>query len=231
MILNSLSNRSANVVTMAIHFTIRGAAKPATSVRLRRQGWRWNDRRSRWLRLGDQRKVVRAERRHRQAFVGEEVADRVVGPGIAHGDRASPRRSTPRFRCPDDFALCRCQTLSSPQTAKPRASATSNGRRLLPKQSSVTIALLPVDCHALELGAAIRELHAVVLHQRPADEARGDVVLVLRMDVLAFAEVDDDRLAGVRQLHASWSATSRSSAQSLSPGSASPAMKSASCTQ
>ncbi len=63
------------------------------------------------------------------------------------------------------------------------------------------MALLPLIDQALELGTAIRELQAVVLHQRPAHEARGDVVLVLRVDVLAFAEVDDDGLPGVRQFH------------------------------
>ena len=55
----------------------------------------------------------------------------------------------------------------------------------------------------LELGAAeghegTGRLHPVILHQRPADKTRGDIVLVSWMDVYPVTQVDDDCLAGVR---------------------------------
>ncbi len=42
-------------------------------------------------------------------------------------------------------------------------------------------------------------LHAVIFRQRPADKAGGDVVLVFRMDVVGFSEVNNDGFASVRQ--------------------------------
>ena len=39
-----------------------------------------------WLWLGQQLEIVAAEGRDRQAVGGEEVADRIVGPGVADGD-------------------------------------------------------------------------------------------------------------------------------------------------
>ena len=60
--------------------------------------------------------------------------------------------------------------------------------------------LVAFNGQVLKLGAAIRKLQPVVFHQGPAHETRGDIVFVFWMDVLAFTEVDDDRLAGVGQL-------------------------------
>ena len=53
------------------------------------------------------------------------------------------------------------------------------------------------DGDGLELGAAIRDLDAVVLGEGEAGEALGDVAFVFGVDVIGFAEIDDDRLAAV----------------------------------
>ena len=76
----------------------------------------------------------------------------------------------------------------------------------------------------LVAGAEVRKIQPIVLGEGQTGQAVGHDLLVARMDVPAFADIDDDCLADLV-----WA--SRSSAQLESRGSASSARKSASWTQ
>src|SRR5262249_40336671 len=60
--------------------------------------------------------------------------------------------------------------------------------------------LVPLLLHRLVGRALIRHLDAVVPTQCPAGQPHGDILLVARVDVLCFAQVDDHGLTGVGQL-------------------------------
>ena len=64
--------------------------------------------------------------------------------------------------------------------------------------------LVAVLLHRLVGRALEGDLHAVVARQCPPHQPVGDVLLVPGVDVLAFAQVDDHRLAGLGEFHRSW---------------------------
>src|SRR6266850_97332 len=146
--------------------------------------------------------IVRPEGRHGQAMLAGEIANGIVGPAVTDGDRFLDV-VTGQFHFVISFY---CSFGPMPDFVLGANGETERfvyikGSQPVAKAIELDREFVPGNFHAFEFRAAIRQLHPVILHQRPSNQARGNVVLVPRMNVLALAQINDDGLPGVREFH------------------------------
>src|SRR3954452_19094197 len=135
--------------------------------------------------------VVGPEGGHGEALPAIEVADRVVSPGVADGDRVGDLVRP-------DLDLVRADDLGFGLDELAVARGDREAARLVDVERLEAVAdvleaeddLVPLLLQRLVRRAPVRDVDAVVTRQRPAGEAAGDALLVPRVDVLPLAQVD-----------------------------------------
>ena len=120
--------------------------------------------------------IVRSERSDWQAFAALQIADGIVGPCIANGDRVGDVGTRDfnfvlaenlSFRPPEDFVFA----------SHGQPDRSSNIERI---QASANVVhrhddLVAIHFERFEFGTAVRNVDSVVFRQRPASQTFGDV--------------------------------------------------------
>src|ERR1043166_3346294 len=146
--------------------------------------------------------IVGPERGDWQAIVAEQVADRVIGPGISYRDRGCDLVAGDfDLVFALDYAFGPMPDLVCAAHRKPGELGLVKRPQAAPKTVQRDHHLRTSYLHASKLGASVRKIHPVIFSQRPAYQTRGHVMLVSWMDILALTQVNDDGLPGIRELH------------------------------
>lgn len=142
--------------------------------------------------------VVGAEGGDGKAVFGVEVADGIIGPGVTDSDGFGDSwvadgdliRASEEGVCPDPFVVLATDGEAFEFGRVDGAESAAKG-----VEGDGDFGAFDGD--RFEFGAAVGDLQSVVAGEGESGEALGDVAFVFGVDVIGFAEVDDDGLAAV----------------------------------